>query len=387
MGGHLFEFAILLGVLGLAAVVSIALRMPVVPLYIGAGAALGGIIESDEIIHFLGSLGVVFLLFSMGLAFSQSSISREPGRFMRSGSIDFLLNFPIGLIVGRLLGWSWTESYCLAGVLYMSSSAVVSKCIVDFKRATRPETETVLSIMVFEDLVIAGYLVILNALIAGGPELGAAAIAGQLARAALFIGLLFILAHRFQGTLERLISHRSEEAFTLVLFAFVLLIASSAIAVGISEAVGAFLAGLVIGSTKLRERAASTLLPFQTLFAALFFVSFGMGLEIRSMGQVLVPALLLIAIGVASKVSGGFLAGRALAIPSRTSLVVGLSLIPKGEFSIVIAALAAQVASPGSNLELLTAVYVFGLSIIGPICMREADRISGWVFPLRPARE
>jgi CPA2 family monovalent cation:H+ antiporter-2 len=334
-------------------------------------------LDPDETVRFLGSLGVVFLLFSMGLEFSLASVSAAPRRFIRAGSFDLLLNFPVGLFVGGALGWSWTESFCLAGVLYMSSSAVVAKCIADFGRATRPETETILSIMVFEDLVIAVYLILLNALIAGGPELSVSAVGRQLLMASLFVGLLYVLAQHFQAPLERLMSHRSEEAFTLVLFAFVLLIASSAIAVGVSEAVGAFLAGLVVGSTKLKERARSTLLPFQTLFAALFFISFGMGLETRSMlsVSVLFPALLLVLLGIGTKVLGGFLAGRSLRYTPHQAAVIGLSLVPKGEFSIVIAALASQVASPSSNLELLTAVYVFALSIIGPIGMREADRL------------
>ncbi len=378
MEGHLFQFAVLFGVLGLAAVVSISLRLPVVPLYIGAGVVLGGLLEPNDIVRFLGSLGVVFLLFSLGLEFSQESVARAPKRFLRAGSLDFLFNFPIGILVGLALGWSWIECFCLAGVLYMSSSAVVSKCVVDFGRATRPETETILSIMVFEDLAIAVYLAVLNALITGGPELTAAGTGLQILKAALFVLLLILLARRYQAPLERLISHRSEEAFTLVLFAFVLLVASSAIAAGLSEAVGAFLAGLVIGSTQLKERAARTLFPFQTLFAALFFVSFGMGLELRSMVDVLVPALLLVLIGFGTKVLGGFLAGRAVGHPPYQAAVVGLSLVPKGEFSILIAALAATVAQPGSNIEALTAVYVFALSIIGPIGMREADRI--WAF-------
>lgn len=381
MGGHLFQFAVLLGVLGLAAVVSISLRLPVVPLYIAAGVVLGGVLEYDEVVHFLGSLGVVFLLFSLGLEFSQSSVSRAPKRFLTAGSIDFAFNFPVGIFVGLALGWSWVEAFCLAGVLYMSSSAVVSKCIVDFGRAARPETETILSIMVFEDLVIAFYLALLNALVVGGAELSATGVGFLLLKAALFVLLLILLARRFQAPFERLISHRSEEAFTLVLFAFILLVASSAIAAGLSEAVGAFLAGLVIGSTQLKERAAHTLRPFQTLFAALFFVSFGMGLELRSMLDVLAPALLLVLIGFIAKVLGGFFAGRASGHPPYQAAVIGLSLVPKGEFSILIAALAGSVASPESNLAALTAVYVFALSIIGPIGMREADRIWSFIVP------
>ncbi len=164
MEGHLFQFALLFGVLGLAAALSLSLRMPVVPLYIASGVALGVFIVPDDVVGFLGKLGVVFLLFSMGCEFSIPA-RRDAPRFIASGAIDWLFNFPVGLIAGWALGWSWQDTVFLAGILYMSSSAVVSKCIVDFGRAARPETETVLGIMVFEDLVIALYLVLLNVLI------------------------------------------------------------------------------------------------------------------------------------------------------------------------------------------------------------------------------
>ena len=101
------------------------------------------------------------------------------------------------------------------------------------------------------------------------------------------------------------------------------------------------------------------------------------------MGPVIAPALLLVGLGFATKVLGGFMAGRVAGHSPHQSMVVGLSLVPKGEFSIVIAALAAQVAQPGSILEPLTAVYVFVLSILGPIGMREADRIWNLMVPPR----
>jgi CPA2 family monovalent cation:H+ antiporter-2 len=327
-------------------------------------------------VQFLGSLGVVFLLFSMGLEFSLGSVAAVPKRFFRAGSIDWLFNFPIGLLAGRALGWGWMESFFLAGILYMSSSAVVSKCIVDFGRAARPETETILGIMVFEDLVIAIYLVVLNALIAGGSAGGGVGGAvSSLALALGFVGLLVVLTWRFQGPLERLLAGRSDEGFTLLLLSFVLLVASSAVGVGLSEAVGAFLAGIVIGSTRLKERASRTLHPFQTLFAALFFVSFGMGLGLDNLAAVAAPAIVLIFLGICTKVAGGFFAGRAAGHTPAQSTTVGFSLVPKGEFSILIAALAAAASGPDSQIQALTGLYVFALAIIGPIGMREADRI------------
>ncbi len=387
MDSLLFQFALLVGVLGIAAVASLSLRMPVVPLYIAAGVVLGGWLEPSELVQFLGSLGVAFLLFSMGLEFSIRSLAEAPGRLLRAGSVDLVFNFPVGFLVGWLLGWTWIESLFLAGIVYMTSSAVVSKCIVEFGRAARPETETILGIMVFEDLVIAGFLVAVGVLASGGAlPSGPWDLAWALGKAALFVGFLIVLAWRFHEPIERLLNTRSEESFTLVLVAFVLLVASAALAAGLSEAIGAFLAGLVIGATPLKERAAPTLRPFQTLFAALFFVSFGMGLDLGELGNVAGPAAMLVALGLATKAGGGFVAGRASGHSPRLSLVVGLSLIPKGEFSIVLAGLAAAVARPEAGIATLTGVYVFALSILGPIAMREGDSLAERLFPNRRRR-
>ena len=377
----LFQFALLVGVLGIAAITSISLRMPVVPLYIAAGAILGGWLEPSEMVEFLGSLGVAFLLFSMGLEFSIRSFTQAPGRLLRAGSADLVFNFPVGFIVGWLLGWSWLECLFLAGIVYMTSSAVVSKCIVDFGRAARPETETILGIMVFEDLVIAGLLVVLGVLASGGgPPSGPGELLFALGKAGLFVGFLVVLAWRFSDPIQAVLRARSEESFTLVLVAFVLLVASAALAAGLSEAIGAFLAGLVVGSTALKERASETLRPFQTLFAALFFVSFGMGLDLSQLGRVAVPAAMLVVLGVFTKTCGGFIAGRSVGHSPRLSLIVGLSLVPKGEFSIVLAGMAAAVASPEAGIATLTGVYVFALSIFGPIAMREGDAIAARLF-------
>ena len=384
MHGDFGQFAILLLVLSAAAALSLSVRLPVVPLYIIAGLVLratGLVTPSDEV-EFLGSLGVVFLLFSMGLEFSVGSVARKPFRFVGAGLCDFGLNFPMGLLAGAVLGWSLVESLLLAGILYMSSSAVVAKCIADFGRAARPETETVLGVMVFEDLVIAGYLVVLNAVMIGADAPSAL---WRLLLATAFVGLLFVLARHYQATLTRLLASRSEEAFTLTLFAFVLLVSGAAGAF-LSEAIGAFLAGLVLGSTTLKTRAAETLLPFQTVFAALFFVSFGMSLDLAQMGNVMLTAILLAVLGFATKLIGGFFAGRIAGHSKRQAIVVGISLVPKGEFSVVIAGLAATQLGAGSEIVALTGLYVLILSILGPIAMREADTLRDLIFPIRPAK-
>ena len=384
MEGYFLEFAGLLAVLALSAAASLWLRLPVVPLYIVAGVVLGGFFQPDQTVEFLGSLGVVFLLFSLGLEFSVGGLIRDTRGFLGAGSMDWLFNFPVGFLAGLALGFSLVECMFLAGILYMSSSAVVSKCIVEFRRAARPETETILKVMVFEDLVIAVYMVLLQSLVTGGGESGFGW--AQLWTLLLSVGFVVALvgiARTFAGAVEQLLAPRSEEAFTLVLFAFVLLMAALGIAVGLSEAIGAFLAGLVLGGTELKDRAARTLLPFQTVFAALFFVSFGMRIDLATFPDVALTAALLVLLGIATKILGGFAAGRVAGHAAPQAAVVGLSLVPKGEFSIVLAGLAAVAVGRGSELEALVGIYVFALSILGPIGMREADRLRALVFRRR----
>jgi CPA2 family monovalent cation:H+ antiporter-2 len=126
--GPFFQFTALLGVLGLAAAGALWLRMPVVPFYIAAGVALGGLVDGPpETVEFLGTLGVVFLLFSMGLEFSVGGLVRGARGLLGAGTMDWIFNFPVGLLVGRALGFSWVEAMFLAGIVYMSSSAVVTK--------------------------------------------------------------------------------------------------------------------------------------------------------------------------------------------------------------------------------------------------------------------
>jgi CPA2 family monovalent cation:H+ antiporter-2 len=376
------ELSLLVAVLGGAAAASLFLRMPVVPLYILAGVALGVWFERSEVVELLGTLGIVFLLFSMGLEMSVDALVAAPRRFLTVGTWDLVFNFPIGLVIGWILGWGWLASLFLAGILYMSSSAVVAKCIADFGRAVRPETETILHVMVYEDLVIAGLLVVLGvAMAAGDDAVSLREMALVAARAGGFVVVLLAAAFWMRGGIAALLGSRSQESFTLVLVAFVLMVASGAMLAGLSEAIGAFLAGLAVGGTPLKERAAHTLTPLQTLFAALFFVSFGMSLDPASLLAVALPAAGLVVLGLLSKTIGGYVAGRAAGYGPRPALVVGLSLVPKGEFSIVLAGMAASATSADLPLDALVGLYVIALSVLGPVLMRQADAIALRAFP------
>jgi CPA2 family monovalent cation:H+ antiporter-2 len=363
-------------VLGLFLAGRVALRvgMSIIPLYILAGILLGNYVDQSELVHFLSVMGVLFLLFYMGLDFSLSAFLAQWRSLLATGTIDLLVNFPLGLVLGWLLGWSLIEALFLAGILYMSSSAVVAKSLIELKRVANPETETILGIMVYEDLFIAFYLAILSGMAFSGKV--DAAVAGlAFGKGVGFCAVFILIARLGKPWVERLLAQESAELFLLLVFALVLLSASGAVAVGLSEVIGAFMLGLVISETVQKERAHEMFLPFQQFFAALFFVAFGMQIDYAAFLDVLPVGLLLFGCALAGKIVAGYVAGRWQGLSTAASFNVGFAMVGKGEFSIILAGVAAKVARPEIQIEALIAFLVLVMSIVGPTLMKESFTI------------
>jgi CPA2 family monovalent cation:H+ antiporter-2 len=285
-----------------------------------------------------------------------------------------VINFPIGLLLGWAFGWTLIESLFLAGIMYMSSSAVVAKSLIDLKRVANPETETILGIMVYEDLFIAFYLAILSGIaLSGSVDTGAAGLA--FAKGIGFCMAFIILARVGKRFVERVLSQESSELFLLLVFSFVLLCSFGATAVGLSEVIGAFMFGLLISETLHKQRVHTVFLPFQQFFAALFFVGFGMQIDYRAFVDVAVTGLVLFVVAVGGKILAGYLAGRWQGLPAAASWNIGFAMVAKGEFSIILAGVATQVARPELHLGALIAFLVLLLSITGPTMMKESFTI------------
>lgn len=388
----LLELGIVLFGLFLAGRVASLMRLSVVPLYIVAGILLTSYVSHSELVEFLSLMGVIFLLFYMGLEFSLGAFLAQWRSVFAAGTIDLLINFPLGLLLGALLGWTLIETLFLAGIMYMSSSAVVAKSLIELKRVANPETETILGIMVYEDLVIAFYLAVLSGMALSGR------VEGWVTTAAIVKGIgfcsAFILAARLgKRWIEQLLAQESSELFLLLVFALVLFASFGAMAVGLSEAIGAIMLGLLLSETAQKTRVHEVFLPFQQFFAALFFVSFGMQIDYRAFLDVLQVGVLFFGAALVGKVLAGFLAGRWQRLPVPASLNLGFSLVPKGEFSIILAGVAAKVARPEIHIEALVAFVVLLLSIVGPTLMKESftiidfcARVGRWIRIYFPAR-
>ncbi len=379
------ELGVLLLLLGVAGAFAWRIGLSAVPLFLLAGLLVGegGFLPAPTAGPFLGfaaGIGMVLLLLVLGLEFSSAEFTQALRHHAPSGVVDLVLNATPGALVGWILGLGLPGILALAGITWISSSGIVARTISDLGRLGYRETPSVLSVLVLEDIAMAVFLPILGVVLAGGGP-GAAVGGVTLAVSALVVAL--VLSRRAAAPLERLLAHDSDEQVMLRVLGLTLLVAGAAELAGVSAAVGAFLVGLSIpGET---ARAARRVLgPLRDLFAAAFFLSFAYGTDPADLVPVLPIALGLAVVTAATKVATGWYAASRDGVGTRGRWRAGLSLVARGEFSIVIAGLA--VAAGLGEVGPLATAYVLLLAIAGPVLARLAgQRRDGLRALARPA--
>lgn len=382
-GEFLLGAGAVLGALALAGLLFRHLRQSFIPAFILLGMVARPLVEDIHMVEVLATLGVVLLLFFMGLEFSLGALLRNRKRIVRDGVVDVAACLPIGFVAGLVMGWGFKGALLLAGAFYISSSAIIAKSVIELQRAANPETESALGVLVFEDLFIALFLAVLSgAVLVAEPS--AASAAWGIGKALLFFGAVVLVAFRARPLLNRLFDLESDDLFILLVGSVVLLLSWGAVAAGLSEAIGAFLVGLALAETDHKARAERLFAPLQGLFATVFFLGFGLSIDPATFGQVWPQALILAVMGVAVKVAGGWWIGQTSGLNQRSSLALGLTLIARGEFSIVLAGIAVAAGLP--ELGALLALLVLALSIIGTTAMQFSPEITRWVFPRRQTR-
>jgi CPA2 family monovalent cation:H+ antiporter-2 len=362
-------------VLALAVLARLAGRLGIspIPLYLLGGLALGEggiipIVTSEEFIEVGADLGVIFLLLMLGLEYSARELMAGVRSVAPAGLVDFALNFTPGFVAGLVLGWGPVPSLFMGGVTYISSTGVTAKLLNDLGWSGNRETPVILSILVFEDLAMAVLLPTLGALALGGSTTGALLAIGI--AVALMVTAIAI-AYRTGDRLGAFMLHRSDEVSLLSVFGLTLIVAGLAEGANISAAVGAFLVGISLSGEAV-EKAQALLSPLRDLFAAVFFVFFGLSTDPRGIPDVLAVALILGALTAATKMATGWFAASRAGIGRAGRMRTGLTLIARGEFSIVIAGLAVGVAG-AEDLPALAAAYVLLMAIAGPLAAKFAD--------------
>ncbi len=365
---------------GLALLARLAGRLGItaVPLYLLAGLMLGegGLVQLDvteSFISLTAEIGVLLLLFTLGLEYSDTELREGLRTGIPTGLVDMMLNATPGVVAGLALGWSPLAAVLLGGATWISSSGVVSKVLNDLGRIGFRETPAVLNTLVIEDLAMAIYLPVVAALIVGG-SLEATVV--SVAVAILVVVVILVGALRYGRTLSNALVGGTDESLLLAVFGITLLVAGIAQRLEVSGAIGAFLVGLAL-SGKAEERAMNLISPLRDLFAAIFFLFFSFQVDPADLFGVLGPAVLLAIVTAFTKLGTGWFAAGRLGAGRKGRLRAGAALIARGEFSIVIAALGAGLAD-GPELGAFVAAYVLITAILGPLAAKYAD-----VVPIR----
>lgn len=378
------EVGLALTLIAAAALLSARLRFSVVPFLILAGMVVGPhapkigpldfrFIDSAPLIEFMGRVGVLFLLFYLGLEFSVSRLIKSGRSIVVGGSIYIGINFALGLGYAAMMGWPFKEVLVAAGITTISSSAIVAKVLFDLRRTVNPETEMILGIIMFEDVFLAVYLSLVSGIVLSG----ATSVLGILKSGGLALGFILgviLLGRVATPVLNRVFRISSNEVFLLVLFAALFLFAGLGETIHVAEAIGALLLGLVLAETEHGERMAHLIVPFRDFFGALFFFGFGLTIDPFALGGAVLPVLGAVVVTLAGNILAGALAGRSARLTPSQSLNVGLTIVSRGEFSIIMA----NVAKSGGLLPVLqpfAALYVLILAVVGPLVTKESERI------------
>ena len=367
------------------------LRQASIPAYIIAGIILGksglDLISSEasyEFISWLGKIGVILLMFYIGLEFNYKGI-KEPRRLF-AGCTDFAVNFSVGFLLGLVIGLSLLEAFILASAVYISSSAIVISSLIENKRLIYPEAETVVWLMVFEDIILAILLVVLTSVMAGSPAM----IPVSLAATLLLIVFILALIRRLSNFIAPLFE-RDDEIPILLIFALIFGFSALAYLMGIllhchiSEVIVAFFLGSALAGVKSFRKLLGTIISFKNLFLTIFFFSFGMMFQLQFAGlnsaDFVLALLALIFLSIAGKFISGAIIGKRLHGSLETGLRVGAYTTPRGEFSVVLIMIVMEIGVLGllPSIELLLSLvvaYVIILSITGSFFAKHGDKIG-----------
>ena len=372
------------------------LGVSAIPVFIGAGILLGPygpgptVLEPSEATDLLARLGVILLLFFLGLEFSLERLTQARRLVVLGGLVDLAINGAAGLAVGLLLLGPGPEAVLLAGLVYITSSGIVTRELFVMRRLADDETDLVLGVLVFEDLAIAVFLGVAAGL-AAGDSVGGLSVALTAGLALAFV-VAFLAASRYAHVLlDRIGPRLDPEQLLLGALAIVLGGAALAELVQLSEAVGALLAGILLSGSAIRDRIEQQLLGLRDFAAAIFFVAFGLEIDLAETGEVGYLLLGAVPVAIVGKLAGGYLAARVTGFRPRQGVNVGAALVARGEFTIILAQLAAAGAALDPRFRELVApfagLFVLVTAVVGVVLMRESRRIGRGLFPRRATRD
>ncbi|EEI92654.1 transporter, CPA2 family [Sphingobacterium spiritivorum ATCC 33300] len=385
----ILEIGIAVGLVAIVGFIANKLKFSVIPFFILIGMVLGqhapqfGIVdltftESKPFIDFMGRLGVLFLLFYLGLEFSVGRLIKSGKSIVTGGTVYVLLNFISGLLIGWLMDMPFKETMVLCGIMTSSSTAIVAKVLTDLKRTANPETEVIMGMIMFDDLFIAMHISFLSGLILTGSS-SFWTVAGTSLLALGFILVFLIVGRKLVPAIDKLLQVKSSELFILLIFALLFLVAGFSETIHVAEAIGALMAGLVLADSQYIKKIEAMVLPYKDFFGAMFFFSFGLSIDMMSLGGAVMWAAIAAVVTIAGNLVSGYFASKFSGMKPRVSFDIGFTLSARGEFSIIMA----NIGKAGGLLPVLQSfvvVYVLILSIVSPLFTKESRNIWNKLF-------
>jgi CPA2 family monovalent cation:H+ antiporter-2 len=383
------DLAVVLVLAFLAAAFFSRHNQPIILSYLLVGTLIGPnalkIVSNLEVINLFADLGVILLMFSIGLEFNLNKLKRVGAVAVFTGTGEMLLMFGLGNVIGHTLGWPSTDSIFLGGILAISSTAMIAKLLRDMKSFNKEYAQIILGILIVQDI---GAVILLTFF---GSVSTLATFTFKNVLLTFFNILLFFLitlplgihfVPRIMDWVRRRI--RSPEVLLLTALGFCFALAIFSHSRGFSVALGAFLAGVIIAESNSDYEVRTMVRPIRHMFTTIFFVSIGMLFDLSLLKDYVIPALGIFFFAVVGKVLSCSLGTYLSGYSGKTAIYVGIGLIPMGEFSLVMAKQGHDLGIVSPLLYQITVATVM-LSITStPYLLRATPRISARVADTSP---
>ncbi|OJW56269.1 MAG: sodium:proton antiporter [Sphingomonadales bacterium 63-6] len=372
------------------------LRLPPLIGYLLAGVVIGpftpGYVADQHLADQLAELGVILLMFGVGLHFSVRDLMAVRKVAVPGAIVQISVAVVLGMALAALLGWSVMGGFVFGLALSVASTVVLLRAMQERRLLDTERGKIAVGWLIVEDLVMVFALVLLPAVAAGDGTMGGigTALASTLAKVGAFIAFMLIVGRRVIPWLLHSIAHSgSRELFRLAVLAIALGVAfGAAFLFGVSFALGAFFAGMILSESQLSQRAAEETLPLRDAFAVLFFVSVGMLFNPHVVVAKPLALIATVAIIVLGKSIAAYLIVRLFRRPHRTALTIAASLAQIGEFSFILATLGTSLELiPGEARDLILAGAIFSI-LVNPLLFSiiarseaKADKAEGKAAP------
>ena len=347
-------------------------RLPSVLLYIVLGVGVSSLFFKTELLHIAAEIGIVLLFFILGLEFPLTRMVALSRRIWPSGLLDVVLNLGGAMGIALLFGVDVISAFTIGSIAYATSSSISAKMLDEKKRLANSETEFILALLIFEDLV-APIVVSFIASVHGDETLSPGFMGILVLKIVILTAGAILMGHFGFKRLNNFIAKYLESDFMpLLAVGLALGYAGIAISLGLSEILGAFMAGVMLSETGRSSEIEHLLLPVRDLTLPFFFFWFGTTIRLGEGLSFIGMMIALVLLAVVGKIITGYIGSRWFGLSPKVSVRAGLSLVHRGEFSAIIASLAPP------PLRVFSGVYILVTAFIGVYLFGRAPDIANW---------